>query len=1013
MEKMRKLLCVVCLALVSAVGITAQRDCGLWLNEIPLVADTAAGRIYATIDPEITQALRGTFRWDGNRYGSILLNGVPIENGIMNNLYVQDWSMNASNTLTVVNSENRQWTLLFSTLPFILIDCPLKTMIRNYAISKDNENHYRKYPGYMSVIDARFRTKYKDSDIQGMACFSSEIGIRLRGQTSGSQPKNSFNVELVKDGESQDVHLLGYRKDDDWLLGAEYTDYSRMRNRVLMDLWNSVDDLPYEKDNEYQGNGTQGEFVEVFMNGAYYGMYCFSDKIDRKKLNLKKTKEATETTPEVKRGMLWKATWECSEAYLSSYKEWPANDSFLWPLIESKGAYGWEQKYPDDSISQAFFDPLCYFMDFQNSSEFKTNWTDKLYPDNVTDFMIFMQVFALMDNQKKNYYFSVRNWEKEQKYLFTIWDLDGSIGRKAGGSPSNMEDLKQMAWGEKLGYHHTVHVFKTLKLRPEGYATIMNDRWQYLSTHQLSLNNIRARMERYANLFVISGAWEREKERWVSTYKKEVKITDTPQEEVEYMMSFLKANYAIFDSEMAKERWAHDEYDEYRYTESMTPEALYVIGNDITSKHEDNTVILQGSIDREPVDGIDHVDFENGLMTIAREDEDRQYDIEDIKEVRMSKQGLYSIPAFVPDSLKRFFDFETRFNPVNDGYVEIYDTLFDVQRTVYVAFKEGEAYVNGNLNGITATVTGDSVHLSTAIEGVALIVSGSSPTGKICIDSSNPFRLSAGNGGTMLSAIDANCDLVINTSYSLNFYNSEFDGKCINTSGTVTFVGGNLYFLVTASGTLTDASFGKNPTLGARAVMASNIVIEGGNIFIKSTGHHGAVGLAAAKNVTINGGNRYIATYDDPIKAGSNIEINGGFTFTSSLTNDGMDSKGNIHVYGGIISTCGPEGAEAAFDVNHFYCHGGTVIGVGFKGERPIPDKSRQASFRLNRSKGVEKYVKLLDAYGNQIALIETPAYPVMTIIYSSPELVRGDTYTILTGSNPDSFQELTTITAE
>ena len=287
---MKNRMFIVCLAVFANLAVSAQRDCGLWLNEVPLVADTAANSLYATIEPIVSQSLKGTLRWDESRYQSVQLDDAVLENGKRGNLVVSDWTANVAKTLTV---GDKQWTLIFSTLPFVVIDCPLDEMSANYSITKGDENHTKKYPGYISVIDARCRTRQKDSDVMGMACFSSEIRTRLRGATSGSKAKKSFNLELVKDGESLDVHLLGYRKDDDWVLAAEYTDYSRMRNRVMMDLWTSVDDLPYDKDNKYQGNGTQGEFVEVFVNGAYYGLMCFTDKIDRKKLNLKKTKEAT------------------------------------------------------------------------------------------------------------------------------------------------------------------------------------------------------------------------------------------------------------------------------------------------------------------------------------------------------------------------------------------------------------------------------------------------------------------------------------------------------------------------------------------------------------------------------------------------------------------------------------------------------------------------------------------------------------------------------------------------
>ena len=1011
---MRKLL-LISFTLLSNLTLTAQRNCGLWLNEVPLVADTAGTTIYATVDPAVNGALIGTLRWDENLYDGIELNGVALENGTRNNLYVQNWSMNAVHALTVNNAENREWKLVFSTLPFVVIDCPLKEMDRTYSMTKGTEGHNKKFPGYVSVIDARCRTKLKDSQVEGMACFSSEIQTRLRGATTGSQPKQSLNIELVKDGESQDAHLLGYRKDDDWILSAEYLDYSRMRNRVLMDLWTTVDKLPYETDNKYQCNGTQGEFVEVFINGAYYGMYCFTDKIDRKKLNLKKTKEATDTEPEVKRGLLWKANWECGETYLGSYDSLPANDSFLWPYIKSKQSYGWEQKYPDDTITQAFFTPICELMDFFDTKEFKTTYNDWLYEDNVIDFMLFIQAFQLVDNQKKNYYLSVRNIEKEEKFLFTLWDLDGSIGRMAGGSVSS-RDSKQMAWGEKLGYHHLIHMFKTKKERPDDFATKMNNRWQYLSTHELSLENIRALMEKYADLFVTSGAWQRERARWVPTYKKGVaKITETPHEEVDSMIAFLEVNYAIFNEKMESDKWTpHGVYNEAAYISEKTEtvDALYIIGNDVVSKHEDAKVTMQGSVDQELVDDISEIDYRDGQMILVRNDGEHPYEFEDIKEVRTKHTGIYPTPAYIPDSLKQFFDFDTHYAPINE-FTATKDTSFVVQRTIKITFDGDKAYVSGNLDGCSVTVDSAIVTFATELEGVAFLLGGTSDKGKIVIDSKYPCKLSAVQGGTMLSSIIANCDLTVNTPYALNFYNDVFDGKCIYTTGTVTFEDGNLYFLLTCSGTLTDASFPKTAELGARAVLATNINVNGGKICIKSIGHNGAVGLAATEQLTINGGKNYIATYDDPLKIGKDLAINGGFTFTSSLTNDGTDSKSSIHVTGGFICACGPEGSEAAFDVKSFTITGGTVIGLAHKCDKPKKAKeTSQAFILLDFYTDLKRYVKIADADGGEVAMLEIQAYPTQTIFYSSATLVKDGIYTILTGDTTDSLQELTTVTA-
>ena len=75
---MKKLI-IICVALFSFLGARAQRDCGLWLNEVPLVADTAANSLFVTIEPNVGSALKGTLRWDENRYQSIKLNDTTLK----------------------------------------------------------------------------------------------------------------------------------------------------------------------------------------------------------------------------------------------------------------------------------------------------------------------------------------------------------------------------------------------------------------------------------------------------------------------------------------------------------------------------------------------------------------------------------------------------------------------------------------------------------------------------------------------------------------------------------------------------------------------------------------------------------------------------------------------------------------------------------------------------------------------------------------------------------------------
>lgn len=82
--------------------------------------------------------------------------------------------------------------------------------------------------------------------------------------------------------------LLGLRDDGDWILDAMYIDHARMRNRLSTDLWIDMNKVPYLSKEPRAINGTRGYFVEVFLNNSYLGLYCLTERIDRKQLQLSK-----------------------------------------------------------------------------------------------------------------------------------------------------------------------------------------------------------------------------------------------------------------------------------------------------------------------------------------------------------------------------------------------------------------------------------------------------------------------------------------------------------------------------------------------------------------------------------------------------------------------------------------------------------------------------------------------------------------------------------------------------
>ncbi|MBQ5370291.1 MAG: CotH kinase family protein, partial [Bacteroidaceae bacterium] len=104
---------------------------------------------------------------------------------------------------------------------------------------------------------------------------------KYRGATAQNYDKKSYAIKLRDEkGESVDREFFGLRDDNNWILDAMAIDKACMRNRVSTDLWNDFATYPYHRREGWEKKarqGTRGEFVEVFLNGTYHGLYCMTE----------------------------------------------------------------------------------------------------------------------------------------------------------------------------------------------------------------------------------------------------------------------------------------------------------------------------------------------------------------------------------------------------------------------------------------------------------------------------------------------------------------------------------------------------------------------------------------------------------------------------------------------------------------------------------------------------------------------------------------------------------------
>ncbi|GAA3292747.1 carbohydrate-binding domain-containing protein [Arthrobacter citreus] len=137
------------------------------------------------------------------------------------------------------------------------------------------------------------------------------------------------------------------------------------------------------------------------------------------------------------------------------------------------------------------------------------------------------------------------------------------------------------------------------------------------------------------------------------------------------------------------------------------------------------------------------------------------------------------------------------------------------------------------------------------------------------------------------------------------------------------------------------------------------------------------------------------------------IVVTGG-NVTVNADGDGLDSNGNATVSGGTVTVHGPtNNGNGALDVNGTLAvDGGTLIAAGSAGMAQGPAAtSAQSGVQLTWDTEVSPgtLIRLADAKGTVIASF-TPLKETASLVYSSPGIAVGETYTAYTGGTEGSL---------
>lgn len=318
--------------------------------------------------------------------------------------------------------------------------------------------------------------------------------IHIRGGSTRGYPKKGYDISLTQESNGNHVRkndqsLLGMRQDDDWVLYAAYNDPAKIRNVFSCSLWKNS----CATDNA-RGIDTSVEYkyLELFMNGEYWGLYALGYTIDRKQMQIDTDNE---------REALYKVI------------TWADQDH-----IETTSGNGFETRGMNGTIN----DWSHLLMEYYGNLSTYTNNNEKLYAgidiDNAIDLYLFLNLIQGLDHTRgnliKNLYVSIRQEETGQlAALYAPWDMDITWGNRWDGEtrlftiPHGISaDVNCIMEG---GYLNQL----IMNNDPQIWNKIFDKYW-YLRSTVWSEEKIGKILDEYEADIYHSGAYLRDMERW-------------------------------------------------------------------------------------------------------------------------------------------------------------------------------------------------------------------------------------------------------------------------------------------------------------------------------------------------------------------------------------------------------------------------------------------------------------------------------------------------------------------
>lgn len=323
-----------------------------------------------------------------------------------NKLYVLNFKFNENFKVKLVN-EN-------FNLIRVKYEEPINIIIYNDKYYMETKIQLTNLPLINIITEEKITTSYSNSTFKYISSkqeLDSNIKINIRGSSSLALDKKSYKIKMYNNSytNEKNINLSNFYNGNSFVLDAVYRDPSKIRNVISTEIWNDVS-------NDFSNTDIYSEFVELFINNEYMGLYVLTEPINRRKLNLNKSNNT-------------------DSSILVKVQEWRYIDSSINVFnIDDNSYYGFELKYPNDeelfSISwETILSKIVKYYDNEMESDYETI-SSTFNLESYIDMIIFNAFTNNNDNKmRKNNYLYMESFNSNEVYI-QPWDMEFTFGTK-------------------------------------------------------------------------------------------------------------------------------------------------------------------------------------------------------------------------------------------------------------------------------------------------------------------------------------------------------------------------------------------------------------------------------------------------------------------------------------------------------------------------------------------------------------------------------------------------------